>query len=250
MHSQILLSSLILISALAPSPAAAQDSGPLFDDEGLPRIIVGPAEHRRDKIAVADIKCLGDKSKCEQINRQLRRNLEISTFFEVLNSKTYVANKESETLVNTKWPDWFNVGARYLIKGRLSGKGPYDIELRFYNVLEKQEVKIKGQTSLAVPSSRVRKVVNNFINGIVGKLTGKRGIFGSHIVYAAKTTATTRGIAMVEMDGHGRRGIAGGGTINQFPHFAPGGILFTSWRDGKPEFWVGKKKIIYDAWQY
>jgi TolB protein len=229
----------------------AQDSGPLFEDDGLPRIIVGPIERARDKIAVADIRCIGKSAQCKKINKQLRRNLELSTFFEVLNPKTYVANPQTETLVETKWADWFNVGSRYLIKGRLEGNGPFAIELRFYNVLEKKGVKIKSQSRRGVPANGVHKVVDEFLNGVIAELTGKRGIFGSHIVYAAKTSRVTRGIAMVEMDGHGRRGIAGGDTIHQFPHFAAGGgILYTSWRGGKPELWVGSKKITHDAWQY
>ena len=118
----------------------------LMDEEGLPRVVVGPAEISRDRLAVAPVKCDGAGVVCDEVNKQLRRNMEISTFFEVLNSKTHVANMDKESFTDTKWADWFNIGARYLVKGSVSGSGTYSVQLRFFNVLEKQLITVKGQS--------------------------------------------------------------------------------------------------------
>lgn len=243
---------LLLLGALAvTAPIHAQELPGDFDDDGLPRVIVGPAQRTRDRVAQVNIKCLSQSTKCKAIDTQLAHNLELSTFFELLDSKTFVANMDAETLVETSWPDWFNVGARYLIKGLLKGDGPYDLELRFYNILEKTTVNIPGQSSKGLSKDQIAPAVNQFINGIIGVLTGKPGIFGSRLVYAAKTGPGTRAIGMVQMDGSKQRGIIGGGTINLFPHFSPsGGVLYTSFRSGKPDLWQGKKRLTNDPWHY
>jgi len=223
----------------------------LFDEEGLPRVVVPPGLQKRDRIAVPNVRCTGAGKVCDAVHTQLRRNLELSTFFEILNPKTFVANMDAETLTDTGWPDWFNVGARYLVKGRISGTGPYRVELRFYNVVDKERVKVRGESHRGVSAKGVHSAVNAFINGIIEKLTGIPGPFGTHIVYAVKTGKGTRGVGMMEMDGHGARGIAGGDTINLFPKFAPGGgVLYTSFRAGKPDLYLGRNKLTHDSYHY
>ena len=231
--------------------ASAQEAPSALDEDGLPRVVVGPAERARDRIAQMDIRCLDAGAVCAAVDEQLKRNLEMSTFFEFIDPKTFVANIQSENLEETNWPDWFNVGARYLIKGSLQGAGPYDLQLRFYNVLDKTVVTLPGQSAVGLSRKEVAPAVNRFINGIIGQLTGTPGIFGSQLIYAAKTGQGTRAIGMVEMDGANQRGIAGGDTINLFPHFAPaGGFIYTSFRSGKPDLWVGKKRLTNDPWHY
>ncbi|MFT7623799.1 MAG: TolB protein [Myxococcota bacterium] len=237
---------------LVPAVSTAQPTGgeSLFDDEGLPRVVVAPSQRKRDRIAVPSVRCAGAGAVCDEVNKQLARNLELSTLFEVLNSSTFVANMDQETLTETSWPDWFNVGSRYLIKGRISGAGPYQVELRFYNVVEKKVVPVKGQSHRGIARKAVHGAVNAFLNGIIESQTGVAGPFGSHIVYAVKTTATTRGIGIMEMDGHNRRGIAGGDSINLFPKFAGNGVLYTSFKPGHPQLYVGKKRLTHDSYHY
>lgn len=242
---------LLLVMMSATGAANAQEPPPMFDDEGLPTVIVGPSEQKRDRLALPGVKCKGAAGACDQVNAQLARNLEMSTFFELLDRKTFVANMDAETLKETSWKDWFNVGARYLVKGRVGGSGPYTIELRLYDVLEKKVRAVKGQSHRGVSKKGIHKAVNAFVNGVIAAVTGAPGIFGTHIVYAVKTGKGTRGIGMVEMDGSGQRGVVAGDTINMLPHFAPGGaILYTSFRNDKPELWIGRKRLTNDPWQY
>ncbi len=243
-----------VLAVLVPAATFAQtdDKGSdgLFDDDGLPRVVVAPSVRKRDRIALPGVRCKGTSSVCDAIDAQLARNLELSTFFEILDRKTFVANMDRETLVDTEWPDWFNVGARYLVKGRLTGSGPYTLELRFYNIIDKQAVRVKGQTHRGIAAKAVHGAVNEFINGIIEALTGHPGPFGTHIVYAVKTSASTRGIAVMEMDGSNKRGIAGGDSINLFPKFAGGGVLYTSFKPGHPQLYVGTKRLTHDSYHY
>lgn len=242
------VTSLMTHAASAQQPPAGSD---LFDDDGLPRVIVGPSVQKRDRLASPGVKCVGAGGACDTVNAHLTRILELSTFFELLDPKTFVANMDTETLEETSWPDWFNVGARYVVKGRLSGGGPYDLELRFYNVLDKERLQVAGESHRGVDADGLRKGVNEFVNGIIDRLTGTPGIFGSHIVYAVKTGQGTRAIGMMEMDGSNRSGVAGGDTINLFPHFGPGGsVLYTSFRGGHPQLYVGGRALTRDGFHY
>ena len=244
-----MLRHLTLLLVLLPGAVSAQTAP--FDDDGLPRVVVAPTERKRDRVAIPSVRCTGSGATCDEVDAQLRRNLEISTFFEILDAKTFIANMDQETLTETKWPDWFNVGARYLVKGTVSGAGPFDLELRFFDVLERKALEVKGQSARGLDQKGVHKAVDAFINGVIEAITGMPGIFGSRIVFAVKTGVQTRGIGIMEMDGDSEGGIAGGGTINQFPHFTSGGgILYTSWREGKPDLYIGSKKITHDAYHY
>jgi TolB protein len=239
--------------AAAPAALAQTDggggAGPI-DDEGLPQIVVGPASQKRFKLALAPIRCDGAGAMCDQVAAQLARNLEMSTFFELLNPQSFVANMDKETLDVTNWPDWFNVDAAHLVKGTISGSGPYDVELRFYDVFGKQAVSVKGQSHSGLAGKAVHAAVDQFINGVIEAVTGEPGIFGSKLVFAVKTGLQTRGIGIVEMDGAGQGGIAGGDTINMLPSFAAGGVMYTSFRDGKPDLFIGSKKLTNNGYHY
>lgn len=226
------------------------DGEPLFDDEGLPRVVVPPGVQKRGRIAVPNIRCAGTAAVCDGVSGQVRHLLELSTFFEILDAKTFVANMDAETLNKTSWSDWFNVGARYLVKGKLSGKGPYELELRLYSVVDKVRVPVEGESHKGLDKAAVRTAVNAFVNGVIKKLSGQPGIFGTRIVYAIKTSAQTRGIAIMDMDGHGQHGLYGGDSIAMLPKFAPGGVLYTKFLDGVPQLYVGRKRLTHDSYAY
>ncbi len=243
----------LVLSATAAAAQTTADPPKGFDDEGLPRVVVSPTERRRDRVAVPSLKCKAPPKICEAVEAQLRKNLEISTFFEILDPKTYVANMDQETLdpvTGTKWTDWFNIGARYLVKGEI-GAG-VDLQLRFYDVLERKPVTVNAaaQSHTGVGEKGVHGAVDAFLNAVIGEVTGTPGIFGSRIFYATKTSKDTRGIGAMDMDGHGAGGVVAGDTISNFPNPGPGGVLYLSFRDGKPDLWLGNKKLTHDAYQY
>jgi TolB protein len=243
---------LLLISIPGESLGQKKKAGDdVKNGDDLPRVVIGPAARSRDRIAIPTVNCSGASRKvCSQVTAQLRRNLELSTYFEMVNPKTYVADMKTETLTQTKWPDWFNVGARYLVKARISGAGSVNLEFRLYNVVEKKVYRIKGQSHHGVSPKKVHSAVNAFINGVILTLTGSTGMFGTHFVYGVRGRGRS-GIGMVEMDGHGKRGIVGGDSLNLFPHFgAGGGILYTSYRSGNPQLWIGRRRLTHDAWHY
>ena len=237
---------LACVACLFGAPAAAQ-APPDKDDSGLPRVIVAPTERLRDRVAIPPVVCKGGGAACAAVTAQIRRNMEISTFFEIIDPNTYVV--KGEGLDETAWTDWSNVGARYLVKAVVSGGG---IEFRLYDVLERKVLPATGQSySGSMDDKERHKGVDRFLNGAIGVATGKPGIFGTQIVYAAKSSSQTRGIGIMEMDGDNQRGLAGGGTINFAPHFTPGGgVIYTSFKPGWPQLYASGKRITRDSNHY
>ncbi len=240
--------SLAIAACLLSGLASAQVD---LDTEGLPaQVTVGPMSQKRFQLAIAPVKCEGDASICDAVSKQLARNFEMSTFFELLDSKTFVANMDRETLNDTSWADWRNVGAGHLVKVIVRGSGAIDLDMRFYEVLAQKAVAVKGQSASGLGGKAVHAAVDTFINGVIDAVTGQPGIFGSKLVYAVKTGQQTRGIGTVEMDGHGQGGLIGGDTISMLPSFANGGVLYTSFRGGKPDLYIGSKKLTNNPWHY
>lgn len=209
------------------------------------RIVVGPTAKQPDPIAVPDALCgEGSDSACKLAVDVIRNDLRLSGYFNVLPPKTYIADMEKESLTNTKWSDWMNVGATYLIKVKVSGKGPYDLDFRLYNVVDKRVYGLDKQHREKVGADDLRLAVHEFCNQIVELVSGAPGVFHTRILFAVKARLGSRGIAVIDMDGYNEHVVIGADSINMLPSWAPGGgVLYTSYRSGKPDIWLGKKRL-------
>jgi len=52
------------------------------------------------------------------------------------------------------------------------------------------------------------------------------------------------------MDGENMHGVVGNGSINMLPSWGSGGIIYTSFLEGKPDIYIGSKKITADEHHY
>lgn len=227
--------------------ANAQDTGALPDLAAPLEVVVGPAAKALDPIAVPDPVCEATGEVCATVADVLRRDLEISGFFKVLPTSSFIASKD-EPISEPKWPDWFNVGAKYLVRARVTGSGAIDLDFRVHNVHDKVTIAVDPQQFRDVERGDVRAKVHAFVNALIGVLTGEPGVFGTRIAYSAKTGAWTRGIFVMDMDGHGARAVVDDGRINAFPSFAGADLIYTTQGDGEdPRIVVGGKRIESDA---
>lgn len=216
------------------------------------RVVIGPIQKALDPVAVPDSLCTGgSKGACDLVAQVMRRDLEISGIFKVLPPQTYIADMTQETLANTKWADWNNVGATYLVKAQIKGSGPYDASFRFYNVVDQKPYELQKQERKGLSQEDLRTAVHDFANEIVGLISGTPGVFGTKILYSVKTGLQTRGIAVMDMDGFNAHGVIGGSAISMLPSWAPGGgVVYTSFKSGKPDIWLGKKRLSKDGREY
>jgi TolB protein len=215
-------------------------------------VTVAPSSRQLDKVAAAPPRCDADESLCSQVTDSLERTLTLSGFFEMLPRASFLADMSGETLDRTKWEDWFNVGAKYLVKCTVQKRkgGLIDIEFRLFDVNQKTVVKVGSAVATGIKPDAVRRQVHRFVNDMILAITGSRGPFGGEILFSAKTGLQTRGVFAVAVDGIGVRTLAAGDTISMLPSKTRGKLVYTSFLDGKPDVYVNGQKITNDDRHY
>jgi len=233
----------------APPPAAVgPDSGDLFD---AIHVVVGPSARALDPVALAPIACPAGEKSCAEADRILDRDLTLSGYFKILDAASFLADPAKEGLGAPDWPAWFNIGARYLIKGVITpGPRGLDLEFRLYNVNEKRAMTVKGQSQAGVSRKNLRRAVHAFANGVIEAVTGTPGIFGSQIVVTRKKAGFERVIETMDMDGSGLATRVENGSSNMFPRWSPGGVLYTSFLPGIPQLYLDEKRLTHDEREY
>ena len=180
----------------------------------------------------------------------LKADLTLSLFFKVLAEKTFLANMKRETLVRTRWKDWVNVGATYLVKSRISGSsGNIKLEFRLSDVSMKKSFNLRTQLQTGLTKGTLRPGVHKFVNELIKAVTGTPGVFGSRIAYSARTGRESKGVFVISMDGKSRYGVAGKG-INMLPSWNGGNVMFTSFLSGTPQIWMGNKQLSRSPGHY
>lgn len=237
----------------APSVASAQAPGPnpVDPSEGL-QVIVGPGGTGLEPMAVPEVRCTegAPQALCRTVADMLRRDMTLSFMFQVQPPRSYLVDAQNEPLESPSWNDWNNIGTRWLIKAEVRGKGPFDAEFRLFNVTDKSNVHVREQTFRQQNDGGVKKAVHRFANGVLEARTGVPGVFDTRIAYSVKAGPGVKSIGVVSMDGLERSGLVSNGSINTLPAWGFGGVLYTSFADGKPEIFFGRKKLTRDDGHY
>lgn len=230
------------------TPAMAQSAD---DGDKAIHVVVGPGAQRLEPMAIPDAMCKGaSASACAAVSEVLRRDMTLSFVFRIIPSRSYLADATLEDLTEISWSDWSNVGARFLIKAEVTGPAPYALKMRLYNVTERQMIVVRGQDASGVKERGLRSAVHRFCNGVLAAITGQSGVFDTRIAYAARVKPGVKAIGMMDMDGANKTGYIGNGSINMLPSWGFGGLLYTSFLQGKPEIYFGKKRLSSDAGHY
>jgi TolB protein len=239
------------VAAQTPPPPPAAGPAPSKDLFDAIHVVVGPSSRALDPVALVPSRCEKGSAACGEIDKVLDRDLTLSGYFKVLDRASFLGDLAAENLDATKWDDWFNVGAKYVIKAT-AGAAPEGValEFRLLDVTAKKAIPVKGQ-SARVASTGVRRATHQFVNGVIEAVTGKPGIFGSEIVMSQKAGPWVRNVISMEMDGSGRQTLVTNGSSNMFPRWGPGGsVLFTSFLPGFPSLYVGGRRVTSDTREY
>ncbi len=241
---------LTLLTTTLAFGAHAQEGPAVDPSEGL-QVIVGPGGTGLDPIAVPEVRCIdAPASLCRSIADMLRRDMTLTFLFSVLPARSYLVDPVNEPLEAPQFNDWNNIGTRWLVKAEVRGKGPFDVDFRFFNITDKSNVRIKEQSFRGVSEGGAKKAVHDFANGVVEARTGVAGVFGTRIAYSVKVSAGVKAIGSISMDGLDKTGIVSNGNINTLPAWGFGGVLYTSFADGKPDLFFGRKKLTRDDGHY
>lgn len=243
-----------LYGLIAPASLAGDppDSALIGDGDGGLQVIVGPGGRSLEGIAVPDVRCVGgaEPEICRAITSVLRRDMTLSFFFEVLPPRSYLADPEQEPLETPSWADWMNIGASYLIRAEIRGAGPYDAEFRLFSVAGREPVEVEGRSVKGVGKAQLRTAAHRFANGVIKARTGVAGVFDTRIAYARRAGLGVKAIGIVDMDGHNQNTLISNGSINMLPSWGFGGVLYTSFVEGHPEIFFGKRKLSRDRGHY
>jgi len=242
---------LVVTSATAVRAAEPGPAGLVDPAEGL-QVIVGPGGTGLDPIAVPEVRCTegAPQTLCRTVADMLRRDMTLSFLFSVLPQRSYLVDPQTEPLETPSFSDWNNIGTRWLVKAEIKGKGPFDVDFRFFNITDKSNVRIKDQSFRGENEGGVKKAVHKFANGVLEARTGTAGVFDTRIAYSVKVSPGVKAIGLVSMDGLERTGLVSNGNINTLPAWGFGGVLYTSFADGKPELFFGRKKLTRDDGHY
>lgn len=216
-------------------------------------VIVGPSGKELEPMALMSCPCKKKiENLCNEVVDILTKDMKISGFFKILPLQSFIAEREKETLVNTNFSDWFNIGTKYLIKSEVKESiGSFTLEMRLFNVHDKKKYSLKGETQVDVKKDELRKSVHKFANEVLKIITGQSGIFDSRILFVERTGKWEKTIFMIDMDGYGKTPVISNGSSNLFPRFGKGGkIIYTSFIDGKPDIFINKKKLTFDKNEY
>lgn len=242
---------LALSIALLPTPAVSQKSDDAkAKEERLPLLTENaPLEVEiwggiRDLYKIAVPRPLGGGALAGEVQSIASEDLKLSSLFEVLDPKSYIADLKAEGMGITKDP-WVQVGAQGVSKCRVTdASGQVKLECKLYEVA-------RGNTavlSLSFTGKRdgVRGLVHKWINKVIGYFTGEDGVFGTQLLFSRRVSDKVKHIMVADWSGGNVGRITRNKSINLLPAWGPGGsIYYTSFVQGFPYLYrTGQRKPV------
>jgi TolB protein len=211
---------LLAATGVGHSQRKGSDEPPLPERSVV--IDVDSPERALYRIAVPNL--LGPGSLGPQAAAVLRNDFTLVSLFDVLETRSFIADVEKEGLGVSK-DAWTAVGAQGVIKGQIRGSGPVQVEMRFFELARGTEATVK-RTYRGSPGD-LRKFMHDFANRVLEQLTGKAGAFGTRIAFARRQGPGRKDVYVADFDGHNVGRVSKGGGVSMLPAFGPGGIWFS-----------------------
>jgi len=210
---------------LSPLPSAAQTSPD--KDAPLPgRVVIDVDSPERALYRIAVPNLQGPAAPAAEGGEVLRTDLKLSSLFQVLDPRSFLANLEAEGLTIQKAP-WSSVGAQGIIKGQLTQNGSaIVIDMRLFE-LAHGEAPVFSKTYKG-DIKQLRPFMHDFANEVLRVLTGKSGAFGTRLTYARKVGPGRKDIYVADFDGHNEFRASSGRGNAMLPSFGQNGGVWYS----------------------
>ena len=199
--------------------------------------IVGPGTTRLE-IAVSPLADGGGaKEAGERFAEVLSRNLMLSGYFRVLESKAYLEGPTPTDAGQINFANWSTLGAKALVKGTVSqAGGALSIEARLFDVAQHSQI---GGERYTGGTDRVSQMARRFADKVLQYVTGEPGPFDSRIAFASRRGGRAKEILVMSVDGFDVSTVTNNRTINLAPSWSPdaGSVLFTSFMDGNADLY-------------
>ncbi len=244
--SAMLTLSIALLPIRATSQKKAEDGD---EEERLPLISENaPLEVEiwggiRDLYKIAVPKPLGSDSLAKDVQEIESQDFKLSSLFEVLDPKSYLADLNAEGMSIVKDP-WVQVGAQGVSKCRVTGgSGQVKLECKLYEVA-------RGATPVLsktfTGSDGVRLLVHKWVNKVIGYFTGEDGVFGTRLLFSRRINDKIKHIMVADWAGGSVGKVTRNKSINLLPAWGPGGsIFYTSFVEGFPYLYrTGQRQAV------
>ena len=239
-----------LLAGLLPGQAVSQAQEEKKDEEKLPQMSENaPLEVEiwggiRDLYKIAVPTPLGDSALATEVQDIESQDLKVSSLFDVLDPKSYIANPAAEGMSIMKDP-WVQIGAQGVSKCRVSGgSGQVKLECSLFETA-------RGGTAVLSKSftgarDDIKGMVHKWINKVIGYFTGEDGVFGTQLLFARKVSDKEKHIMVADWAGGNAGRITKNHAINLLPAWGPGGsIFYTSYVEGYPYLYrTGQRKAV------
>lgn len=178
----------------------------------------------------------------QQIRTVLRRDLERSGLFRIVDPATYI-DDVPQALDHLRYQNWSASGAVAVIAGRLqqvSAGAQIKLELVLHDVVQQQRY-FSGKEYLA-PPGRHREMAHRFSDLVFREFTGESGPFNTQVVCVTPRGSGQRGkdVLLMNYDGREVRQLVADGALNLAPTLSPDGVqlAYTSYRTGTPDVYI------------
>jgi TolB protein len=196
-------------------------------DAPLPgRVVIDVDSPERALYRIAIPNLLGGSNLAAQGAEVVRNDLKLSSLFQVLDSRSFIANLEQEGLGITKTP-WSSVGAQGIVKGQITQSGQsITVDMRLFELA-------RGETATLTKNYRgdvgqLRAFMHDFANEILRILTGRAGAFGTRLTYAKKIGPGRKDIYVADFDGNNEFRASSGRGNAMLPTFGQNGGVWYS----------------------
>lgn len=218
----LLVSFLSFVGVILPTSQSQSQGTTTVQD--LPRrvhIDVDAPERALYRIAVPTL--MGESQGAQDGSAVLKNDFKLVSLFTVLDPRSFLPEPESLTFNPQSWS---SIGAQGLIKGRITRSGAnVSVELLLFETAKGNTPTLR-KTYSGSPSE-MRRWMHDFANEVLLILTGKRGAFGTQLLFARRMARGKKDVFVAGFDGHGISRISSGTGIAFFPSFSPRGVLYS-----------------------
>ena len=172
------------------------------------------------------------------IPNTLRRDLDLSGFFEILDPKGYIESPgKCGGPEATTFSDWTVIGAEGLIKGQVSiDRGRIQAQLYLVDV-QKQSVVLAKQYDGEF--NQAKMIAHRFANEVMKYYTGIAGVFGTQISFSSRV-GRFKELFVMDMDGTEIRQLTNERGLALSSAWSPSGnqLVYTSYRNRTPDLFL------------
>jgi len=241
----------VVLTALAPTaesqkePAEPQAEEPplpaMADNEPLEVELWGGI---RDLYKIAVPRPLGHAEAAAEVQEVQALDLKLSSLFEVLDEKSFLADLAAEGMGIEKDP-WVQVGAQGVTKCKVQkADDRVDLECKLFEVARGGKAVLSHKDSGS--ASEIRSMVHGWVNKVIGYFTGEDGVFGTRLLFSRRIGPGSKHVYTADWSGGNVNRVTRNNSINLLPAWGPGGsIFYTSFVEGSPWLYrTGQRQAV------